>query len=203
MHVGQIDLLDLELPLVLKPSAQFSDEQLMRFSEQNRPYRVEKSKEGELIIMTAVDGIGGTNEMYVSFALMGWAETNATGIAFSPSVGFNLPDGSCLSPDAAWLSIERWNALSDEEQAGFAPLCPDFVIEVRSQSDSRRLVEAKMQAWMEDGAKLAWLVDPINPSVTVYRADEPQQTLQRPESGTGNAPVDGFELRSSRLWPKP
>jgi Uma2 family endonuclease len=203
MRTGQIDLLDLQLPLTLKPSAGFSDEQLMRFSEQNRPYRIEKSKKGDIIIMTPVGGIGGSNEMYVSFAVMGWAEADATGIAFSPSVGFNLPDGSCLSPDAAWLPLERWNALTPEQQAGFPPLCPDFVIEVRSHSDSRRMVEAKMQAWMENGAKLSWLVDPINASVTVYRPGDPPQTLDRPSSVIATSPVDGFELQCNRLWPKP
>jgi Uma2 family endonuclease len=96
--------------------------------------------------------------------------------------------------------LERWNTLTPEQQTGFPPLCPDFLIEVRSQSDARKMVEAKMQTWMENGAKLAWLVDPIAGSVTIYRAGHAAETLERPEIVKGEAPVDGFELRCSRLW---
>jgi Uma2 family endonuclease len=200
MRAGQIDLLDLELPITLSPNARVSDEELMRFSRQNKPFKIERNKEGDLTIMTPVGGIGSTHEQYVTGTLFAWTGQDGRGIDFSPSVGFNLPDGSCLQPDASWVALERWNALTLKQQTGFPPLCPDFVVEVRSQSDPRRVLEAKMQTWLDNGAKLAWLVDPIAASVTIYRPGQAPQTLDRPETVKGESPVDGFELRCTRLW---
>jgi Uma2 family endonuclease len=105
MRAGQIDLLDLALPIVLRPSAPVSDEDLMRFSELNKPYKIERNKRGEITIMTPIGGIGSTHERYVIRMLGNWTEENGTGIDFSPSIGFNLPDGSCLSPDASWMPL--------------------------------------------------------------------------------------------------
>ena len=200
MRAGQIDLTDLQLPVVLRPSARVSDEELMRFSEQNKPFKIERNKEGDLVIMTPVGGIGGTHENYVAAMFFNWSEQDARGIAFGPNTGFNLPDGSCLSPDAGWLPLGRWAALSPQQQAGYPPLCPDFLIELRSKTDSRRVLEAKMQTWLENGAKLAWLVDPIAGNATIYRPGQTPETLDRPEVVKGEAPVDGFELRCARLW---
>ncbi len=121
-------------------------------------------------------------------------------MSFSPSTGFHLPDGSCLSPDGSWISQQRWETLTPEQQKSYPPLCPDFLIEVRSQSDSRRSVEEKMQLWMENGAKLAWLIDPIACSVTIYREGSAEHTLVRPESVQGDPLIEGFLLRTSRLW---
>lgn len=199
MHV---DLTGVPLPVTLRPAVALTDEQMMSFSDRNKPYRIERNREGELIVMTPVGGIGGTHELYVAAEFSAWVNRDGRGIAFSSNTGFNLPDGSCLSPDAAWLSLERWNLLTAEEQAGFPPLCPDFLIEVRSRTDSRRLLEAKMQLWIDNGAKLAWLVDPVDGNVTQYYAGAPPETLVRPDSVVAQAPVAGFELRTARLWPK-
>jgi Uma2 family endonuclease len=196
-----IDLLELPMPVTLRPHSPISDEELMRFSARNSSYRVERNKEGELTIMTPVGGIGGTNEQYVAVKLGVWTEQGGTGIDFGPNTGFNLPDGSCLSPDASWIALERWNALTLKQQTGFPPLCPDFLIEVRSQSDSRRVLEAKMQSWLDNGAKLAWLVDPIDENVTIYRPGQTPETLDRPMAMQGEGPVASFELRCDRLWP--
>jgi Uma2 family endonuclease len=130
-----------------------------------------------------------------------WTESTGGGVAFGSNAGFNLPDGSCLSPDAAWLAMGRWNALTAEEQAGFPPVCPEFVIEIRSRSDSRRLLETKMQLWLENGAQVAWLIDPVDSEVLIYEAGLPVQVLQRPEMLRGSGPVTGFRLPCARLWP--
>jgi Uma2 family endonuclease len=200
MHTGLIDLAGLELPIVLVPSARVSDEELMRFSAQNKTFKIERNKEGELIVMTPVGFIGGTHEIYVASALLLWAERDGRGSAVGPNAGFNLPDGSCLAPDAAWVPHARLEPLTAEQLTGYPPLCPDFAIEIRSKSDSRREVEAKMQTWLDNGAKLAWLVDPIAASLTIYRPGHAPETLERPEIVKGEAPVDGFELRCTRLW---
>ena len=147
------------LPITFRPLAPFTDEDLMRLSRENKPYKIERTAEGDISVMTPVGGIGGTHEFYVASELYQWIERNPTGIGFGSNTGFNLPDGSCLSPDAAWLALPRWNALTPEQQAGFPPLCPDFIIEIRSRSDPRRLLETKMQLWLANGAHLGWLLD--------------------------------------------
>jgi Uma2 family endonuclease len=200
MRAGQIDLVDLEMPIVLRPSAPVSDEELLRFSELNKPYKIERNKDGEITIMTPVNYRGGKHEGYVAAALLLWAEQDGRGSAVPANVGFNLPDGSCLAPDAAWLTKEREGTLTPEQQDSFPPICPDFLIEVRSKSDGRRMVEAKMQAWLDNGAKLAWLIDPIDGNVTIYRPGHAPEFLDRPEVVVATEPVDGFELRCARLW---
>ena len=200
MRAEQLDLVHLQLPLLLRPAKPLSDEDLMRFSRQNRPYQIERMKEGDLRIMSPMGGIGSTHERYVTRMLGNWTAETATGIDFSPSVGFNLPDGACLSPDAAWISLPRWQSLTFEEQTGYPPLCPDFVIEIRSATDPRRVLEAKMQSWMDNGAQLAWLIDPAAATVTVYRPDQAFETLNRPSSILATAPVAGFELVCAPLW---
>jgi Uma2 family endonuclease len=197
-----LDLSSLAPPVLIRPAVPLTDEELIRLSEVNRPYRFERNKSGEIVMMTPVGGIGGTHEGWVFSSLINWNETVQTGIAFGPNTGFNLPDGSCLSPDAAWVSLARWNALTPAEQAGFPPLCPEFLIEVRSRSDSRRMVEEKMQLWMENGAQLAWLVDPIDASVSIYQPGEAVRTLERPEIVEAGEPVTAFVLRAERLWPQ-
>lgn len=201
MLAGELNLLDLSFPLTVRPSAPLCDDDLLRFSERNKPYKIERNKEGDLVIMTPIGGMGGTHEFHVTASFAAWVERDGTGIGFSPNTGFNLPDGSCLAPDAAWLSLPRWNALTPKQQAGYPPLCPEFVIEVRSQSDPRRTVEAKMATWIENGAQLAWLIDPIEATVSIYRPNEPTETLERPDLVAAHAPVAGFELRTTRLWP--
>lgn len=196
-----LDLSSLAAPVLIRPAVPLTDEELIRFSEVNKPYRFERNKYGEIVMMTPVGGIGGTHEGWVFSSLINWNETAQTGIAFGPNTGFNLPDGSCLSPDAAWVSLARWNALTPAEQASFPPLCPEFVIEVRSRSDSRRMVEEKMQLWLDNGAQLAWLVDPIDANVTIYIPGEAARKLERPESVEAGDPVAGFVLRAERLWP--
>ena len=198
--MNTIDVTDLELPIALRPSQRVTDEDLLRFSAENKPFKIERNRQGEITIMTPVGGIGSTHEAYVASSLYQWNEAMQTGIAFISNAGFKLPDHSCLSPDAAWVNLLRWNGLTPEEQEGYPPLCPDFLIEVRSRSDQRRLVEIKMQLWMENGAQLGWLIDPVLATVDIYKESKPVESLQRPEIITAGEPVLGFELRTSRLW---
>ena len=187
-------------PITLRGAVPLTDEELMRFSEGSKPYKIERDKHGDILIMTSVGGIGSRHEAYVANVLFNWTEKTGAGIAFISNAGFNLRDGSCLSPDAAWLALDRWNALTPAEQAGYPPLCPDFLIEVRSRSDSRRVLEDKMQDWLANGARLAWLVDPVDNNVTVYSPGQQPQRLDRPEIVRADPPVAGFELRCHCLW---
>ena len=193
-------LSDSILPLTLRPAVRLSDEDLLRLSLDNHPYKLERTAQGEITVMTPVGGIGGTQETYVASQLFLWAEDTGRGIAFGSNTGFNLPDGSCLAPDAAWLSLPRWRALTPEEQAGYPPLCPEFVIEIRSRSDARPTLEAKMQLWMQNGAELAWLLDPANREVILYRPDTDPETISAPDQLAGTGSVEGFTLNTGRLW---
>jgi Uma2 family endonuclease len=129
-----------------------------------------------------------------------WAEADGRGIVTDSNGGYTLPDGSMLAPDAAWVSNERWQALSDEDQARFALICPDFVIELRPPSDKLPDLHAKMEQWIANGAEVAWLIDPIEKSVTIYRPGDQPEHLPHPTSVQGTGPIAGFELLLSRIW---
>ena len=195
-----LNLDSLAPPISLRPAVSLSDEELMRFSAENKGYKIERNNRGEITIMSPVGGIGSAHEEYVSGEFYIWTKHDGTGKTFSPSGGFNLPDGSCLSPDVAWMTLDRWNSLTIKQQTGFPPLCPDFVIEVRSASDSRAMLESKMQLWLDNGAQLAWLVDPIDAYVAIYRPNLAPQKLINPQIVVATVPVEGFTLDCTQLW---
>ena len=193
-------LTGLPLPIILRPPSPLSDDELLLLSSRNDALRIEKHANGDISVMTPVGGQGGHLEARIIGRLMVWADEDGRGIAFSSNVGFNLPDGSMLSPDASWVSLERWDALSPEQKAKYPPLCPEFVIEILSESDSRRMLSAKMLVWMENGAQLAWMIDPYAATVTIYRPGREPEALDRPEFVEAEAPVAGFRLTTSNLW---
>ena len=195
-----LNLAGLMPPITLRTAAPLSDDELMRFSEESKPYRVERNREGNLLVMTPVGYIGGQHESYVASALYQWEQRDSRGSAVGPNTGFNLPDGSCFAPDAAWTELSRLNQLTPAQLAGYPPLCPDFVIEVRSRTDPRALLKAKMELCMSNGAKLAWMLDPIDAAVTIYRESSGPEVLNRPASILGDGPVAGFVFDCSPLW---
>ncbi len=197
LHEGS--LAGIPLPITLRAPVPLTDDELIAFSRRNRLYRIEQNANGELEIMSPVGGNGSHFEALVIGQLSLWAEQH-DGVSFSSNAGFRLPDGSVLSPDAAWVSDDRWNALSREEQRRFAPLCPEFVIEILSESDSRRVLEAKMRLWLANGAQLAWMIDPYAATVSVYRPGSPVEVLERPDFLDAGKPVAGFRLTTSKLW---
>ena len=189
----------LPIPLSFRPSSPLNDEQLMLFAQRNEPYRIERNVNGEIEMMTPVGGKGGRLESYVIRQLDIWAEEHG-GASFSSGGGFSLPDGSMRCPDAAWLSEDRWNSLSDQQQEAFPPLCPDFIIKVASSSDSRKTVVAKMHAWVENGAKLAWMIDAAAGTLTIFRPGHEPMRLMRPDCADAQDVVPGFHLSLSRFW---
>lgn len=196
-HEGR--LAGIPLPATLRPSAPMSDDELLVFSQKNEPYRIERNARGELEIMTPVGGDGSRCEALVIAELTLWTEVNG-GVCFSSNGGFSLRDGSVLSPDASWLSEARWNALTDAQRSSFPPLCPEFIIQVLSASDSRPALRAKMQAWLANGAQLAWMIDPRAGEFSIYRPGQEPEVLLRPESVEAQEPIRGFRLRASRFW---
>jgi len=198
----ELSLAGFSLPVTLRFSAPLSDADLLTFSRRNQPYRIERNAKGELEIMTPLGGDGSRWEALVIRELVFWAEDYG-GVSFSSNGGFSLPDGSMLSPDAAWVAEERWNALTREERRSFPPLCPDFLIEILSANDSLPALQAKMQIWMANGAKLAWrLIDPYVATVRIYRPGREVELLDRPDSLEADGPVAGFRLTTAKLWDK-
>ena len=195
-------LTGLPLPIILRPPSPFSDDDLLVFSSKNGNLRIEKNAEGDLIVMTPLGGDGGRWEATVIRELGYWAEEDGSGVTFSSNVGFNLADGATLSPDASWVSLRRWTALTSQERQKYPPLCPEFVVEIRSASDSKRMLQEKMETWIANGAQLAWMIDPYEATLTIYRPGDEPEVLDRPDSVEAEAPVAGFRLTTSNLWAK-
>jgi Uma2 family endonuclease len=195
----EMTLTGIPLPITLRPPVPLTDDEIMIFSRRNRPYQIERNVSGELEIMSPAGGEGSAWEALVILELGLWARDHG-GVSFSSNCGFNLPDGSMRSPDAAWVSDERWFALTKVERRGYPPICPDFVLEVLSPSDSRKTLEMKMQAWIDNGAKLAWMIDPYKKTLSIYRPGSSAEVLERPESVEAREPVAGFRLSTLLLW---
>jgi Uma2 family endonuclease len=191
---------DIELPVRLRPPAPMTDDELIAFSKANKPCKVERLATGEILVMTPSGYRNNRREAYIVAELFKWAEADGRGEAVSSNAGFNLPDGSTLSPDAAWVESSRVEKLSDYEQERYLPFAPDFLIEILSQSDSLPELDAKMEQWIANGAQLGWRIDPYRATVAIYSAGAPPLIFERPEIVTGTGPVAGFELKMTRIW---
>jgi Uma2 family endonuclease len=197
---ADILLRSISFPVVLRTPKRLDDDQLLEFCAANDPLRIERNPAGELIVMTPAGGKTSNREGYLSRELDLWAEREGRGIAFNSNGGFSLPDGSVRAPDAAWLSSEKWQSLTPDEQGKFIPFCPEFVIELRSPSDSVSELQSKMADWMSNGAHLAWLIDPLRKLAILYRPGQDPETLLQPDTMHGEGPVAGFTLKMQRLW---
>ncbi len=194
----QAKTLSLELPseLVL----QVSQEQFETLAAVNRDLRLERTAEGELIVNPPTGGESGRRNLSISTQLGNWFEAHEElGEAFDSSTGFRLPNGADRSPDASWVSRERWESLTPQQRKGFVPLCPDFVVELRSESDSLPKLQAKMREYMDNGARLGWLIDPQNRRVEIYRAGREVEVLENPIELSGEEVLPGFILNLRRV----
>ncbi|BBD67376.1 hypothetical protein NIES4072_53300 [Nostoc commune NIES-4072] len=190
-------------PLVLQfpSSMQMTDEQFFEFCQVNRDLRIERNKFGELVIMPPTGSETGNREVNISGQLWVWSEQDGTGITFSSSTGFKLSTGAERSPDASWIKLERWNALSPEQQRKFAPICPDFVVELKSPSDNLQTLKEKMEEYMnEPGIQLGWLIDRKQRKVYIYRPGLSEECLDNPTTVSGESVLPGFILNMSKVW---
>lgn len=180
---------------------QVTSEQFAALAAANRDLKLERTATGELIVNPPTGGKSGKRNLSISTQLGVWFESNdSLGEAFDSSTGFKLPNGANRSPDASWVRRDRWEALSQEEQEGFVPLCPDFVVELRSQTDSLKDLREKMQEYMNNGAQLGWLINPQNRQVEVYRLGRKVEVLDNPSTLSGEAILPGFTLSLKRIW---
>lgn len=189
-------------PIVLHllPAINFSLDEYFEFASQNRDVRIERTKEGALEIMSPAGGKSGHRNAEITFQLQAWKKSNGKGLAFDSSTGWELPNGASLAPDASWITLEKWNSISDDQKEKFPPLCPDFVIELRSPSDRLTNVRKKMEEYISCGAKLGWLIDPLKKTVHIYRAGKDVEILAQPASVSGEDVLPGFTLQLAEIF---
>lgn len=176
-----------------------TSDEFWRFCRRHPDLRIERSAEGEVVIMPPTGGETGISNVRIGRYLDEWTENNG-GYAFDSSTLFRLPNGADRSPDAAWVAADRWEALSREDRERPAPLCPDFVIELLSPTDPLSATQAKMEEFRANGARLGWLIDRKARTVSIYRPDHPVETLSNPTSLSGEPVLPGFVLNLQRIW---
>ena len=191
--------LSLELPREL--TLRVTQKQFETLAAANRDIKLERTATGELIVNPPTGGESGQRNLRISTQLGNWFEANEDlGEAFDSSTGFKLPNGADRSPDGAWVNCNRWDALSAKQRKGLVPLCPDFVIELRSESDRLPPLQAKMREYIENGTQLAWLIDPQNQRVEIYRPGREVEMLIHPSHLSGEDILPGFVLNLGRIW---
>lgn len=189
-------------PLVLQmlPVIEMTDEQFFALCQLNRDYRIERNAKGELIIMPPTGSETGNRNFKLSQQLANWTDEDGSGIGFDSSTGFKLPNGADRSPDAAWMTLEKWNAIPQEQKIRFAPVCPDFVVEIRSPSDQLQSLQDKLQEYIDNGVKLGWLIDRKNHRVYIYRPQIEVECLENPTTVIGDQVLPGFILQMNTIW---
>ncbi len=198
------------LPLRVVPDVPLDDDALFELCALNEDLRIERTAAGELIVMAPTGGETGRLNLVLAARLFNWAERDGTGVAFDSSTGFLLPNGAERAPDAAWVLRERWDALPAEARRKFPPLCPDFVLELNpvvpgsqpgnAPSDALPDLHAKLREYMDNGARLGWLVDPDGKTVWIYRPGGAADRLEAPEAIPGDPVLPGLALPTDGLW---
>lgn len=192
---------DSAVPVKLKVEAfHLTDERFALLCRENPELRLELTAQRELLIMPPTGSKTGLRSSRLTLRLATWAETDGTGLVFDSSTGFTLPNGAKRSPDASWLRRDRWEALTEAQQNGFAPVCPDFVAELRSPQDRLSVLQEKLREYMENGSRLGWLIDPLERRVSVFRGSHTVEVLEDPASLDGEAVLPGFVLHVGELW---
>ncbi|WP_017302684.1 Uma2 family endonuclease [Spirulina subsalsa] len=188
------------LILQTRPALDMTEEQFFEFCQINSNYRIERNAKGELLVMSPSGSETGHCKAKLTQQLGNWSDEDGTGIDFDSSAGFRLPNGAERSPDASWVRIEKWQAIPPQQRQRFAPLCPDFVVELRSPSDNLKPLQEKMEEYLENGASLGWLIDRKNRRVYIYRPESPVECLQSPETLEGDPLLSGFVLKLEKIW---
>jgi Uma2 family endonuclease len=176
-------------------------EQFEALAAANHDLRLERTEAGDLIVTPPTGWETGNRNVKIAYFLVKWIEEEGgNGIAFDSSTGFTLPNGAIRSPDASWIGSERWESLTIEQKGTFPNICPDFVIELRSHSDSLTALQDKMREYLENGARLGWLLDPRNRRVEIYRSGGAIEVLENPTELSGENVLPGFVLNLRKVW---
>jgi len=191
-----MNALTVNLDSVIK----MTDEQFFQLCQNNRELRFERNANGELIIMPPTGGETGNKNARITQQMMNWTDVDGTGIAFDSSTCFKLPNGADRSPDASWIKLERWNALTDEEKQKFPPICPDFVIELLSPSDSLKTTQEKMEEYIDNGVCLGILINRKSHQVEIYKQGKEVEVLDSPTTVLGEDVLKDFVLNLGMIW---
>ena len=189
-------------PVVLHwpPSMRVVNDQFFEFCQANKELRIERTAQGDCEIMAPTGGTTGWRNSGLTAQLYNWAEREGSGVVFDSSSGFILPNGAIRSPDVSWVKKSRLATLTPEQKQRFLPLCPDFVIELRSPSDNLIALQDKMQEYIENGASLGWLIDTETRQVLVFQPQKKLFSLEKPEVLSANEVLMGFELDMQKIW---
>lgn len=182
------------------PDHSWSDAKFLAFCRENEGWRIEQNADGEIEILPPVGGVSGYRIIRIATRLFAWAATNRQGLVFGSCTLFKLRNGAKRSPNAAWIVQTRLDALTDDECDGPLPLCPDFVIELRSKTDSLKGLHAKMREYIANGARLGWLIDPTKRTVHVYRPDREPEIVVEPKKMYGKPELPGFTLDADTMF---
>ena len=188
------------LTISLQSVIELSDEQFFQLCRNNNDLRFERNSQGDITIMAPAGSETSARNSDVNADLVFWNRRTKLGIVFDSSGGFKLPNGSDRSPDASWIIKERWEALTLEERSRFAPICPDFGMELMSPSDSLKTLQTKMQEYMDNGARLGWLINRRDREVEVYRIGLSKEILKSPQSLSGEDVLPAFVLDMTAIW---
>jgi Uma2 family endonuclease len=193
---------EARLVVRLPSSAQMTDDQFLEFCGINSDLRMEREANGDIIIMTPEGYYSAPAHRSLGRQFDEWAERDGTGELAGPASGFKLPNTAIRAADISWILKSRLRQLTKKELRGFATICPDFVLELRSQSDSLRVLKRKMEEYLANGARLGWLLDPFHRKVYIYRPGMPVEELQDPATVSGEDVLPGFTLKVHPVWRK-
>ncbi|MEG4847370.1 Uma2 family endonuclease [Microcoleus sp. F10-C6] len=188
------------ITLNLNSIIKLTSEQFYQLCEENPDLKLERSANGELIVMPPTGGETGRSNSKFNLQIGLWNEQTQLGEAFDSSTGFTLPNGADRSPDASWVEKSRWSALTPEQREKFIPLCPDFAVEILSPTDSLKKTQEKMQEYMENGCRLGWLINRKKREVEIYRPGQDVEVLQSPLTLSGENVLPGFVLNLQKIW---
>ena len=184
----------------VRPVLDMNEEQFFEFCQINRDLRIERAANGDILIMSPEAGSSGHGSARLTRFFDEWAEADGSGQAFGSSAGFILPNGAMRAPDVAWVKNSRLKKISDQDWNRFLPLCPDFVLELRSPSDRLNILQEKMREYIANGARLGWLLDPFERQVHVYRPKTAVKILHDPAQVSGAPTLPGFVLDVRKIW---
>ena len=191
---------DTQMPAMIN-AAPMTDAEFAAFCAEHPDLKFETTAEGQILIMPPAFSLTGLRNAKICRQLDAWAESDGSGLALDSSAGFVLPNGARRSPDASWVLKSRVRELTPTARRGFWHLCPDFVIELRSETDRLKALRAKMREYLEQGAQLGWLIDPDSRTVEIHRAGSAEPELRaNADSVEGEGPVAGFRLELARVW---
>ncbi|HQU85801.1 MAG TPA: Uma2 family endonuclease [Pyrinomonadaceae bacterium] len=197
VYFNPYESIEVDFGKFLKP---MNDDEFFDFCQRHKDLRIEMEANGEIIFMPPTGTETGIKNFKLTTKFGNWVEKDGSGEGFDSSTGFVLPNGAKRSPDLSWMTLEKWNAIPKAKRKKFAPVCPDFVVELRSETDNLNKLKEKMKEYIENGASLGWLIDAAKRKVYVYRPNAEVETLENPTEISGEPLLKGFTLNLKEIW---